>query len=332
MNFSSHQTWVLSALAAARAGEPVPKWCGGFPEVDSRSEAVFFFKPEIATLSEDGLVRAFEIIDGELSAHGVEVTNIGVLGYSYLNEHNVMGEHYGVINKISTHGANVLSSEATSKIRELGWAEEKVFGGHQFLEAFPQFTAVSLSVLWDNLNQTSERLAPGTYAMRVQVLDEYVVLLNGFHPYQLEHFTSEGRAIVVAILRSNTSWGELRDHMIGSTDPTQAQSSSVRAKLLANAKNLGIPVFNKGLNGVHLSAGPLEGMVETIRFTSQLPNEHITQIQETNFGFALCKKLGPEEAARLAENPDINVNGSAISAFDATELKDPEDAIALLRQ
>ena len=200
------------------------------------------------------------------------------------------------------------------------------------MEAFPDFNPISMTVLWDNLNEGSKRIAPGTYAMRVQVLNEFVVLLNGFHPHQLDHFHGQGQAIIVALVRFKRSWKEMRDKMIGETDPTKADAGSIRAQLLARCSELGVPVVNKGLNGIHLSAGPLEGMVEVARFCSPPSSDAETMFLQTNFGTLLKQRIGIERVCGLAENPMLKIEGKDISAFDATELVDPNQAIEVLSQ
>jgi len=82
---------------------------------------------------------------------------------------------------------------------------------------------------------------------------------------------------------------------------------------------------SKSANGVHMSAGPLEGMVELGRFFG-LSSEH------TAFGHALVKAgFTHEQINHLAQNPTGEHNGKRVSAFDLTEEKDTPEAVQLLK-
>jgi hypothetical protein len=148
-----------------------------------------------------------------LADFGVEVGSVRVLSGDYLDKHNLMGQHYGVISAISREGPAVISEQAKKNLDEKFKADIEagaaVLGGHQFLAKEPGFNAFSLSVLNDNLGTT--RLAGGTkinlaliitifqilgesnsclnsigtYAMKIKVLGKPVIILNPFHAYQL---------------------------------------------------------------------------------------------------------------------------------------------------
>ena len=331
LNLVESKSWILDSLEGAQTGAAQPYWLGSTSEADNRSEAILFIKPEITMAGPAAVSGFIDIVQAGLDSFGVEVENLGVLGWRYLADHNIMGQHYGVINRVSREGAAALSADALSEVKKLGQPSDSILGGHEFLKAYPDFNSVSMTVLWDNLNSGSVRVAPGTYAMRIQVLNEFVVLLNGFHPYQVSHFHGEGQAIIVALVRFNRPWHAVRDSMIGETDPTKAVSGSIRSKLLARSEELGVPVVNKGLNGIHLSAGPLEGMVEVARFCSEPNADRDSAYRKTNFGTLLEATIGIEQVRAVAENPMLNVSGKSISAFDATELLDPADAISLIK-
>jgi hypothetical protein len=99
-----------------------------------------------------------------LADFGVEVGSVRVLSGDYLDKHNLMGQHYGVISAISREGVPVISEQAKKNLDEKFKADIEagaaVLGGHQFLAKEPGFNAFSLSVLNDNLGTT--RLAGGT--------------------------------------------------------------------------------------------------------------------------------------------------------------------------
>ena len=54
--------------------------------------------------------------------------------------------------------------------------------------------------------------------------------------------------------------------MIGTTDPSKAAADSIRGTLFADPAAFGLATVSSNFNGVHMSAGPLEGLVELVRF------------------------------------------------------------------
>jgi nucleoside diphosphate kinase len=257
-----------------------------------------------------------------------------VLGGDYLEKHSLMVEHYGVISKISKQGASAISDQAKEKLesefKDLLAAGAEVLGGHQFLTAQPHFNAFSLLVLNDNLG--TKRLAGGTYAMQIKVLGAPVIVLNPFHAYQLVPYTTSGHAIIAIEGLSKLPWADLRQKVCGVTDPKAAEEGSIRNLFLKNRDALRLGDVDKGTNGVHMSAGPLEGMVELQRFfTDHEQSTDKIPFEDLAFGSLLQHKGLPiERIAELAANPDIVVEGKNVSAFDLTEEKDALAASSLL--
>jgi len=269
-----------------------------------------------------------------LSSAGVSFGAVRILGGDYLEKHNLMVEHYGVISKISKEGLSAISEQATEKLhtdfKELLTAGAEVLGGHQFLKVQPQFNAFSLLALNDNLG--TKRLAGGTYAMVVKVLGKPYILLNPFHAYQLVPYCTSGHAIIAIEGLSKLPWADLRQKICGVTDPKLAEEGSIRNLLLKNREALGLGDVDKGTNGVHMSAGPLEGMVELQRFfTDHEASADRLSFTDLAFGSLLVHKgLKPERVAALAKNPDLDVEGKKVSAFDLTEEKDALHSCSLL--
>ena len=95
---------------------------------------------------------------------------------------------------------------------------------------------------------------------------EDFILVNGFHPAQLFHFTNETHRIVLVLVHSDTPWGTLRNEMVGATFPEKAVPNSIRGTLYANPNDYGLESVSIANNGVHLSAGPFEGLFEIRNF------------------------------------------------------------------
>jgi nucleoside diphosphate kinase len=287
---------------------------------------LFFLKPE-ATANYAGVKvdALLELTLKTLHDFGVEIGSVRVLSGDYLDKHNLMGQHYGVISAISREGPSVISEQAKKNLDEKFKAELEtgapVLGGHQFLAKEPNFNAFSLCVLNDNLGTV--RLAGGTYAMKIKVLGKPVIILNPFHAYQLVPYTTKGHSIVLFEARSTKSWEDLRQKLTGTTDPKEATEGSIRNLFLKKKSELGLGDVDKGTNGVHASAGPLEGMVELQRFFSDHEAGTTLSYEQTAFGKLLISKgLSLEQVQKLAANPDLDQEGKKVSAFDATEEKD----------
>jgi len=274
-----------------------------------------------------------ELVEKVFHQNDILIKSTRVLGGGYLDHNGIMVEHYGVISKISKEGVSAISEQAKEKLetdyKESLAAGAKVLGGNQFLAQHPQFSAFSLLVLNDNIG--TKRLAGGTYAMQVKVLGAPYILLNPFHAYQLVPYTTVGNAVIAFECFSEKPWEFLRQKVCGATDPKAAEEGSLRNLFLANKASLGLAEVDKGTNGIHMSAGALEGMVELARFFSDHDSGNRITYDQTAFGSLLLSKgLSLERVIALAKNPILSIESKAVSAFDATEEKDASNAASLL--
>ena len=147
----------------------------------------------------------------------------------------------------------------------------------------------------------------------------------------LRHYTRASARIHVFVLRGSESWKRVRSGFIGTTDPSNAQAGSIRRELLNRHEELGIPVISANLNGAHLSAGPIEGLVELLRFTDDRTSEPPSP-ESFIFGAQLRSLFSLEQVERLLGNPDLDSGGSTVSVFDLTEELDASDAVARLEE
>lgn len=302
------------------------------PADGTRHQFIFFIKPE-ATAKGVDLAEVLRIAEQTLARFKVDVGAVRILSADYLRRHQIMDQHYGVINRISKEGVPAITDSAKAKLQDsFGAIIEQgapVLGGHQFLERHPDFTPVALSVLNDNIGTT--KLGGGTYALSLKVLGKPTILLNPFHPYQLVPFTTSGNGIIVMEGLSTTSWHDLRAKLTGSTNPAKAAEGSLRHTLLLNKHRLGMAEVDQGNNGVHLSAGPLEGMVELRRFFGEPETGRTIAWNDTAFGRNLLNAgYSAEKIEQLAGNPTLTVDGNAVSAFDLTEERDAAEAVKRL--
>jgi hypothetical protein len=198
------------------------------------------------------------------------------------------------------------------------------------LEAFPGMTADALDYVWQNI--PFHKLAGGTYALEMKIDGAPIYLVNGFHARQLQHFVQKGRCIVACTLRGDLDWSDARGNLIGSTLPTKAADGSIRKTLLEKKDALGLKAVTPSWNGVHLSAGPVEGLVELIRYQSNPAAGVQLTANDFQFGKQLIEKFGLQRASELISNPDVTHNGARISVFDLTEELNASEAVELLAQ
>jgi len=295
-----------------------------------KNEFLFFIKPEITLPSPAvKLETILQLIHSKIMSFGLNIHSARILSAGYLAQYNIIAQHYGVINRVASAAVANMSEAARLQFRELyghSVDEVKVLGGIEFLDHYKDFCAYSLGSLWQNT--PFQKLAGGTYCVKVKMEDETVYLINGFHPRQLQHFTEKGRSIVVMTLSGDLSWREARNSFIGATDPSRAAPGSIRRELLENQAALGLSDVSPSANGVHLSAGPVEALVELVRYQSDFYDPLETRTyRDFSFGKQLQAVFPEEIIQRILDNVNLKVNGKTISVFDFTEEKDSDEAL-----
>lgn len=298
-----------------------------------KNEFLFFIKPEITAHSKSiQLEKVLDLVQDKIKEFGLNIHNVKILSAKYLEQYNIIAQHYGVINKISSNAVQNMSESAKEKFKEIygkSVNEVKVLGGSELLEQYPNFNAYVADYLWQNVE--NKKLAGGTYCEVIKVDDETIYLINGFHPRQLKHFTEKGRSIVIMTLSGDLSWSDARNNFIGATNPSNANKGSLRREFLDNKNDLGLSEVSQGVNGVHLSAGPVEALIELKRYNSNFSEQNGTKdFAEFSFGKLLMENFNGE-FQKIVENSNVNLNEKSISIFDLTEEKNSVEAIDLLK-
>ena len=138
---------IAGSLETADASESGIHWLQPFtPAADPAvHELVFFLKPELLVSGAGVKLDAvLDLIVEHLDAHGLSLGSLAVLSAGYLDRHEVMQGHYGVINKVSRLGEDAISEDAKAKLKD-AFADEigagaPVMGGTQILVAHPALT------------------------------------------------------------------------------------------------------------------------------------------------------------------------------------------------
>jgi hypothetical protein len=297
-------------------------------ERSGANEFVIFTKPEISMAQRSEQEAILGLVKSQFQIHDVAVAEARMITGAEFKESGAMAEHYGVINKISTDGRQALTTDADQALKEKFGRELDsgfgVYGGHQFLTTYAEFTPLSLAALF--ANATVQRLGPGAYASAVTVDADNVIILNGFHPRQLEWFTRDDTACWFLHGFSNSRWADLRQSMIGSTDPERAEPDSIRGRLLREREMYGLKTVSSNFNGVHMSAGPLEALAELMRFFGGGSESYGFTTRLTDAG------LSAEQINWVLTNPVFSYAGKVQTAFDLTEEMDSQPAADLLAQ
>lgn len=302
--------------------------------VNAQHEFLFFIKPEI-TLSSASiqLKDILELVFGKLDEFSLQIRDIRILTASYLQQYDIIAQHYGVINALSRKPLEYLSKEAREKFRLLyGKDPEAVtlMGSIEWLSRFPGYTPFSLDDLWQS--RKTEKLAGGTYCARIEEEGMEIFLINGFHPKQLIHFTEPGRSIIAFTLIGNLDWQVARNNFIGKTNPSDAAEGSLRHEILRHREAFGLQAVSSSQNGFHLSAGPVEGLVELIRYCSDYDTGCMADPQAFLFGRQLQEHFTRERIQWICQNNLVEFQGEKIRTFDLTEEKNSLQALQLLMQ
>jgi nucleoside diphosphate kinase len=322
----------VSELSAAKG--PGERWI--VPLSDDppagRNHFVLFLKPEVLDMGDGVEVEAIlNLVATALKANGVRTGAVRALNGRYLGRYHIMEEHYGVINRASRLGEKALSPPTLTKLVEEVQGIGSILGGHEFLEKFPQVSPYALNIIADTLG--TKKIAAGKYYGVLNVEGERIVVLNPFHPQQVEHYTAPGRTIVVIECATDTDWAVLRQKMTGATNPAKAEPGSIRRTLLDKKAKLGLRDVGTATNGVHCSAGPLEAMLEFSRFFSDHQGKKLIKLADTPFGEQLARYgLGKKDIAALAKNPVIGDGEAGNYAFNITEEQNSDAAAGLLVQ
>ncbi len=304
--------------------------------LNHENQFIFFIKPEV-TLSSDTINfdKVVDLAFDKLAEFGLHVNDVKVLGAEYLKKNNIIAQHYGVINKLATNPLINMTEGAKENLLKFADVDSldkiNVLGGVQFLDKYTAFNDLSLDILLQNVS--SKKLAGGTYVVKVKVDTDDVYLINGFHSRQLNQFTANGRNIVVMTVSGDLSWSDARGKFIGATNPETADSASLRSNLLKNKEAFGIPEVSQGLNGFHLSAGPVEGLVELIRYGSNFEaTDGVKNYKDFSFGKKLADNFSEDEIKSIMNNDNVSFEGKNVSTFDLTEEKSANESIELLKK
>ncbi|MCH5586062.1 hypothetical protein MK805_14060 [Shimazuella sp. AN120528] len=324
----------------AKPDSPLNYWVQSYefhPETDTNyNQFIFMLKPELCRV-QDGvdLNKILDLVQGQFHTFDVRVRAVRVFSSMYLKKHELIKKHYAVLDRVSKYGLDVCSNGTKERLSQafphIKDGNSSVIGSLEFLRNHPDFSPLALEILSQNVE--TKKLGSGVYAISLTMDDQYCVILNPFYPCQLDWFTTLGNAVVVFECISPKDLKDIRQKMVGATDPHCAQEGSIKNLLLKYKDEFKLPCANIRFNGIHVSPCPIEGLFATIRYFSDDHKNGKIQICDTSFGNLLIQNgMEKEQILELQTNPLVSADGYKIPLFDLTEDMNWEDALALIKR
>jgi hypothetical protein len=294
--------------------------------------ALIFIKPH----ANNEAVREF--VSSEIANKGLTLLCEGEKSAEDIESSGAIDAHYASIATaaMETKAADlVISDEKKAEFKtKFGstWESALDLGlinnSKEAAEKLGNISGGDLNQAWQKNSSMRLKLAPGLYIENLNE-DEPMYVINGFYMAMRDKYV-EGPGIyyyVVGFDANVTDWAKFRGELIGSTDPTTAPPASIRGKMLTQWEDLGLhQAPDVGDNGVHASAGPIEGLKERTVWLGY-------PAEEDPFGELLLKWVGGDVAkikpwldnAPVDEPKNYGIKGNM---FDLTEDKDSAWALA----
>ena len=314
----------ITSAATAKILQPVH-----IGETDKQNELVFFIKPELIDVQDSSkILNALALIQTQFKSFNVDIDGIAVIPGSILEKYEIMNRHYGFINQLSRMASQIVNSDQRAALFKALNQEDhnkhKIMGGHEFLKSF-NADIDTLSEIW--FAQEANKLRSGFYFIEDTYNGQPIILINGFHPSQLLHFTRVDHRIVLMLLHTDTTWDDMKFSLVGDTFPERAKPDSIRGMLFADPQKYGQNEVGINTNGVHLSAGPFEAAFEVVNFFGKLINLDPAQTPPLAIKRTLQAGVPKEKALSLLDNPRVNNS----DLFSETENMDTDAAVQLLK-
>lgn len=268
MNSKLKREIIKSGVKVAK-DEKKPKVIKKFSlKTGKKNQLLAFFKPEnFLDKTEEQIEKILDLALAKFKEYDVSINGAAIFPGPTLEKYSIMDKHYGVINSLSKGASKIISKEDRELVfSTLGIKDKntKILGGHEAFSISGIDSTLEFDRMW--LEIPSSKIRSGFYVRPMSLKNETVVVVNGFHPHQLAHYTANGRKLAVLLVSSNTSWNTLRDEMLGSTFPEKANPKSIRGMMHSKASDYGFETVKIENNIMHLSAGPTEALFEMTNF------------------------------------------------------------------
>jgi hypothetical protein len=253
-----------------------------------------------------------------------------------LREKGVVDTHYGALAQRALHDspASLELEEDTKKKFEstfgMSWpdalASGKLVNLTEALKQLPTLNESTMASAWRS--GPSVKLMPGTYVAKVEDL----FIINGFYADMSSMWKQDSAKVLFYLVQWNEadlSWADFRGKLIGSTDPAKADPVSIRGTLLKDYQSrFGLDTTpTTTLNGVHASAGPIEGARECVIW-SKMPASHVFVLHKA------ARKAKVSEAAwkQAMDNAKVSLGDKKGLVFDISEGMSAVQGLELLKE
>lgn len=235
----------------------------------NKNQLLAFFKPEVFLHKKpEQIEKIMKLVFEKLEKYEVSIDGTALFPGSVVGKYEIMDRHYGVINTLSKNASKILSKEEKDLVfKTLGIKNKdniQILGGHEAFEIAGVDSTYDFDRYW--LETKSTKIKSGFYAKTMNIKGNETIVIDGFHPHQLAHYTESDRHLGVMIVSSNTPWVKLRNEMLGDSFPQNAHPDSIRGVLHHHANEYGFEKVGIENNIMHLSAGPTEALFEIDNF------------------------------------------------------------------
>ncbi|WP_026883339.1 hypothetical protein [Clostridium akagii] len=300
---------------------------------DKQNQLLMFIKPEVFFMNcERKTAKVVNTIIEILDSYEADIAGVYNFSGKGIRETKMLDRHFGLINIMSRKSSKLLNFREKSDIRKTLGADESIpiRGGHEYLGENESMSTSELNGVW--MSREIVKIRNGLYVQKNKIKSQDIILVNGFHPAQLNHFTKAGRHTIVLLINSNFPWRIMRKYMLGNTFPEKAESGSMRNIMYNNANEFGLEKVNVANNCIHLSAGPFEAMSEIFNFLQYIKGTEFS-LSKLNIAEALKRSgMHDNDCEEAIKNPEILIDGQKMRLFDVTERLDTYESIDLFKK
>lgn len=296
-----------------------------------RNSALVFVKPSANTPATQALVRE------TLQKAGCTIVSEKTISGDVIDQKKLIDQHYyAIASKATLLAPQDIPVPADLFHRSFQESWETVLREDRTcnaLEACRRFgcTATQLDEAWQKSSVV--KLGGGFYCGRITINDTSLYVFNAFFMQMRSKFVHKEASVHCFDIEWDgavLSWQDFRGKVLGPTDPAAAPPGSLRRIIFDTYQDLGLSdVPNKGDNGVHGSASPLEGLGEKMNWLQR-------PIHKDSFGQALLAEGIPADLIKQwTLDPQVKLtqdDGSTRgSIFDALEGLDAPACLAKLK-
>merc|ERR1740121_3569320 len=234
-----------------------------------KNSAFVFIKPHAVT------DKVKELAKAGLEKHGIKIVKEGSIKAEVIDKKKLIDQHYYAIASKATilkpEQLNVPEDKFQAQFG-LGWKDALASG--KVCNAMDGcaklgIDAEQMDSEWAKAKAAKKlvKFGGGFYCGLIEMQGkDPLYIFNGFFMAMRAKFTQPGTEIYYYSVEwdpAKLSWADFRAKVLGPTDPAEAPKESLRGKILAEWKELGLKDEpNVGDNGMHASASPFEAFAE----------------------------------------------------------------------